>query len=58
MRAFKPDRRQQAEIRRHGRNADGRPYRGSDWLVLRETADSYYLEHKFKKNLKIRLYKK
>ena len=58
MRGKKPDSRQKAEIRRYGRNAEGRPYRSSDWLVLRETPDFYYLEHRHKQNLKIKLMKK
>ena len=58
MRGKKPDSRQKAEIRRYGRNADGRPYRSSDWLVLRETPELYYLEHRHKQNFKIKLMKK
>lgn len=58
MRGKKPDSRQKAEIRRYGRNTNGRPYRSADWLVLRETPDFYYLEHRHKKNLKIKLIKK
>ena len=58
MRGKKPDSRQRAEIHKYGRNADGRPYRSADWLVLRETSDFYYLEHRHKQNLKIKLMKK
>lgn len=58
MRGIKPNGRQRAEIRKYGRNADGKPYRPTDWLVLKETEKCYLLEHKFKQNFKIRLIKK
>ncbi len=58
MRGKKPDSRQRAEIHRYGRNADGRPYRSSDWLVLQETPDYFYLENRHKQNFKIKLMKK
>lgn len=58
MRGKKPDSRQKAEIRRYGRNADGRPYRSADWLVLRETSEYFYLENRHKQNFKIKLIKK
>lgn len=58
MRGVKPNGRQRADIRRYGRNADGRPYLPSDWLVLKETDRFYLLEHKYKQNFKIRLIKK
>ena len=58
MRGIKPNGRQRAEIRKYGRNADGRPYLPSDWLVLKETDRLYLLEHKYKQNFKIRLIKK
>lgn len=58
MRGMKPNGRQRAEIRKYGRNADGRPYLPSDWLVLKETDRFYLLEHKYKQHFKIRLMKK
>lgn len=58
MRGVKPDSRQRDLINRYGRNSDGKPYRGGDWLVLKETSEMFHLQHRFKKNFKIRLYKR